>query len=246
MTLQDLREHYTVDNYKNKPGVYTLCSKEVDITSRLCHKYFCQINYNNRKQEAWVNGFEPTNKIEELKKQVESYITSLPYDSEYYYPHWRKGMFVELIVDGYLRGLGFKNLGSSYGDLWEFNGKNCYGKSISKILLTTHGVVDEYDFKKEKFENSEEVTLNLNFDDYSWVSCKCKRDVEEIKKSIDSLLKPLMLSESANMFSVGNLMVNADGTVALNMNNLTGTLKINSQEFNVKLKENLLALAATL
>jgi len=47
-----------------------------------------------------------------LQEQINSYIKSLKYDSNYYYPLFRKGYFEQTIIEDYLRSIGFKYIGS--------------------------------------------------------------------------------------------------------------------------------------
>ena len=60
-------------------------------------------------------------------------------------------------------------------------------------------------------ELPEFVEISLNLERYSWVSTKVRRDVEEIKKAIDSLLKPYFIGESAiNMNQADKLKNSSD------------------------------------
>lgn len=185
ITIKELKKHYTVF----KDGKDTFLIHELKTgNSRMVHKYLCTVT--NNKGYWTVPNFKSTGKLDVLKNNIETYVDSLEYDSEYYYPRYREGIFEEHIIHDYLDSIGFK-YGKNYSDIetYDLKQKNIYGKE-SNVSLTFSGLNS---FNKV----SEYVEISYSIAWGSWVSVKVKRNVEDIKKGIDSILKPLFLSDAA-------------------------------------------------
>ena len=187
VTIKELKKHYEVF----KHGKDTFLIHELKTgNSRMVHKYLCTVTRIQKRYWSVVGQGIPTAKLDVLKANIEKYVDSLEYDSEYYYPMYRKGVFEEHIIHDYLSSIGFK-YGSSYSDIetYKLNQKNIYGKesviSLTFVGLNSFNKVSEY----------VEISYSIAFG--SWVSVKVKRNVDDIKKGIDSILKPLFLSDAA-------------------------------------------------
>lgn len=123
MTLKELRKHYDIPKYKHegKFMVFSYTAKAL----RMAKKYLCLLN--NKGSCFWVDGFEPTDKLTVLEEQIEKHIKSLPYDSEYYMPLFKKGLFEEYVIHDYMESLGFKKQRySNDDDLYVLQDKNIY------------------------------------------------------------------------------------------------------------------------
>ena len=244
MRLKDIKKIYLIDGrkFENK---YLVFSKEVDVNSRLCHKYFCLINF--KKNKAWVDDFSPTSKIEVLQEQINYYIKSLKYDSDYYCPTFRKGYFEELVINDYLKSLGFEYKDSFMGyENYILKTKSVYDVVLTNVSITIKGLSPDYNAETHESSISKNVTIHVNLADYSWIESKCNRNVEDIKACFDSLLKPLMVSESVNSFNISEKLKNADFSTDVLLKTLMGNLDVSEKDFKNKLKANLLKMAESL
>ena len=126
-------------------------------------------------------------RVEGLMEFIVKYVESLPYHSDYYYPNFRPHVFTNLVVSDFLKDLGFKCSYGNYCEHWTLEEKNIYGSKSSNIHL---GIYD-LDMLNEK----DEITITYNIDLGSWISIKCKKDVETILMELNNLLKPLFLTD---------------------------------------------------
>lgn len=78
----------------------------------------------------------------------------------------------------------------------------------------------------------------LHTGNYSWVEVIVNRDVENIKKGIDSILKPLLLTDSVSNLNKSELLKNVSN-IDIYMNAITTNLSIVSQEYKDTLKQKL-------
>lgn len=235
ITIKELKKHYNV--FKHDKDTY-LIHELKEGNSRMVYKYLCTVH---RMQGRYWNIVGSTSgataKLDKLKDNIQKYVSRLEYDSEYYYPRYRKGVFEELIIHDYLDSLGFKHCGS-YSNIegYTLNKKNIYGKKID-LNLTFDGL-DAFN------ELPQYVTISYDVDYGRWVSVKVERNVEDIKKGIDSILKPLFLTESAeNILNADKLESNEQLDVIFNK--LVGFSKSETSG-KTELKKRLLELANSL
>ena len=246
MTIKDLEEYFLVDIFfaKTNKGQYLLSEKVASMTGRSPHKFLCVI-HKKGSNSFFVVGNKPTNNLDTLKNQVEDYVKSLPYDSDYYNPRFVAGLKEELIIHDYLKGLGFKGEDSEFYVLKE---QNVYKYTSQKISMSLYGINHRgggFSSWNDKDTISEEVRVVLHTGEYSWVESTVKREVEEIKKAIDSMLKPLFVSDSAYNFSKSEQLKNA-GNIELYLTSLTKNLEHVSMDYKSTLKQKLLEMAAAL
>ena len=137
MTLKELNTKFYIPKYKHN-GKYMVHEKEPG-NSRMVRKYLCLIN--KKGGSFYVDGFKPTTHIDVLESQIREYTTSLPYDSEYYYPLYIKGLFEEFIIIDYLYSIGFKTSRSGgSGRSFELKDKNFYGFKSSDFSISFGGL----------------------------------------------------------------------------------------------------------
>lgn len=179
MTIKNIKQYYSINKWID--NAYFLFDLDQSKAKRMNHKYLCSIKKNGSK--FTVEGKEVKN-IEELQKAVNDYVNSLEYNSEYYFPAYRKGTFEEFIIHDYLNDLGFKYNGD---DVYTSNNKNIYNIS-NPINIKLKGL--------DSLKPLKTINICLNTGKYSWVETSCKRNVKSIKNAIDSLLKPLYISNS--------------------------------------------------
>jgi len=235
MTIKEIKEDYRV--YKHEDHIQLWSKTEHGM--RMPHKYVWHIKKSDKYGYYFVEGFKPTNKLEELKTQIQQHLANLPYDSEYFIPTYRAGLTEELIIHDYMDSIGFSKQG--YSDTYTVTKKNIYGYRSTDIQITFWGL--ERDFGDSGV--AKEVSVNLWTSDWSWVSVKCKRNVEDIKKGISAILKPLMITEGVTLLSLAeNLETTEDVDVMIN--NLTGSLQKVQGDMKSHLKMQLLEMAAKL
>jgi len=236
MTIKEINTKFQLSKLTNK-GMHLLFEKEPAKTGRSVYKYLCLVGREGSKY--FVQGFKPTNNLEVFEKQVMDYINSLPYDSDYYCPNWRDGLKEELIIHDYLGSIGFKNpFYSNSQDYYELIDKNIYGFKSANVAISIWGL-DSWEFYKDgKFNLPAEVRVVLHTGDWSWLEVKAKREVEDIKKAIDSVLKPLYLTDSATNLKRGTLLKNASD-VEMTMNKLMESCEIGTMDFKSTLKKQL-------
>ena len=239
ITIKELKKHYNV--LKHDKDTYLIHELKVG-NSRMVHKYLCTVH---RMQGRYWNVVGSTSgataKLDKLKDNIQKYVDSLEYDSEYYYPRYRDGIFEELIIHDYLDNLGFDHSGGySHLEGYTLNKKNIYGKKID-LNLTFDGL-SGLSFRSDNIPQY--VTISYDVDYGSWVSVKVERNVDDIKKGIDSILKPLFLTESAeNILSADKLESNEQLDVIFNK--LVGFSKSETSG-KEELKKRLLELANSL
>lgn len=238
MRLKDIKEEYTILKMDKR---YLLYSKE--LTGKLSpRKYLCTIKKHSGTK-FFVDGFEPTSKFQVLKEQVSKKLDSYEYDSEFYNTSYREGFFEELVIKDYLYSMGFDYKGD---DTFKLGDKNIYGFNSFNIELFFSGL-DSFNDVYRTGKPSENVTINLYTGefDYSWISHKCKRNVDDIKKGIDSLLKPLMVSDAANLINISDKMENfKDFDVVLKK--LSSSLDVSKTDIKTQVKKRLLEIAEKL
>jgi len=142
---------------------------------------------------------------------------------------YKEGILEERIIYDYMDQLGFKHVDD---DLFKLNTKNIYNYISNDITLTLSG----YSAWGTRFSNNEltkDVRISLWTGDYSWVEVVALREVEAIKKGIDTLLKPLLLTDSVDCLNLADKMKNVSN-LDITMNELVG---FSSQ--NVSYKETL-------
>ena len=236
MTLKELKEYYNV--YKHNDH-FQLWSK-TEHGMRMVMKYIWHIKKADKSGYYFVEGFKPTNKLQELNNQIQQHVANLSHDAEYFIPTYREGLSEELIIHDYMDSIGFSKQGLS--DTYTVTKKNIYGYRSTDIQLTFWGL--ERGFGDDGV--AEEVDINLWTSQYSWVSVKCKRNVEDIKKGISAILKPLMITESVSLMNLADEKLETTEDVDVMMNQLTGSLQKVEGDIRTHMKIQLLEMAAKL
>jgi hypothetical protein len=231
MTLEELQKHYYVFKYKNEYLIHSLTEH-----GRSNHKYLCLAE--KKRNSFKVIGYGFTSDIGAFKNQVDDYLSKLEYDSDYFMPMWRDGFKEECFVNDYMTSLGFK----SHYPTYTYKNKDVYGGNTTNVMLTFNGLDD---CKSYNPINKEEVSIMLWTSDYSWIETKVKRNFKDLQKGIDSLLKPLLLSESIQLLSIENKLKQSNIDIdikGIDMNNLS----LQSQEYKNTLKQKLQDILNTL
>ena len=239
MTLKDLKEYYSIPDYKHNEKLL-VHHKDTNQKSRMVHKYLCSVT--KKGHSFIVDGFKPTTKLDVLKDNINTYVNKLPYDSEYYFPLFRKSIFVHYIIHDYLESIGFESGGSGG---WDYNNyilkrKTVYNSPSNEIHISLTGLDEDRDGVLPKT-----VSINLWLGDYSWVSSTVKRNPEAIKKAIDSLLKPFFIGESVTNIESADKLKNV-GETDIFLKMVTKNLDVVSVDYKAELKIKLLELVEKL
>ncbi len=212
---------------ENKNDVNYLIYSLTEPGQRMCYKYLGLIS------KTQLNKLK---NIDELNNWLNNYALSFEYDLEYYYPLYRNGTFEEFVILDYLRDIGFKH---STDNFFSYKPKDIYKGNTTEITISINGLDS---FK----EIPEIVNINLWTGKYSWVSVEVPRNVKAIKEGIDSLIKPLLVTESVANFNTSEKLLNTIDIDILLQSVNTQSLAITSQDYKQELKAKLLAMAETL
>jgi len=181
---------YKIFNFKKLINIYS--STE---SGRMKHKYLCSLESKNGRYRVYNTDNKYSSKIEVINSQINTYLSNIEYDSEYFYPLYNDGVKEEFYVHDYLYNLGFK----SHYNIFTYKPKDIYLGNTTTITLQVIGLSNCgcYDIF-----NGEELQIILHTGKHSWASIKVKRNFKDIKEGIDSFLKPLLLTESNNLLEI--------------------------------------------
>ncbi len=237
MTLLELKEHFYISSYKHE-GKFLFYDKEINSGKRSVYKYLCQVKKIGKSFQ--VENFKPTTKLDILKSNIEAHVKSLEFDSDYYQPQYREGIFEEFIVNDHLQKIGFKYSGSGFGsETYKYDRENVYGKDID-CIISIDGLSAFVDVLPET------IKILYHSGDYSWVSINSKRNAKDIITAIDSLLKPLFITESIANLNTADKLTNDDLTNLDLMLEKVSNMTVTETSYKQELKEKLLKLANSL
>lgn len=228
MTIKELKKDFHIHKDNGK----YIFMKEGG--KRSAYKYVATVIKKGRSM--YVEGYEPTTKVDVLKEQIKDFVSSLKYDSEYYNPMFSDGLKEKLIVHDYLDDIGFVSSSNCrHGLSYCLKRPSIYGYQTTSAILYISGL--------DVFNLADEVNIQLATGDYSWISANCKRNEDDIIKTIDSLLKPLMLTEAnANINTAKDMKYES---VDIMLNKLNG-LNIEKKDMKSYLKDELQKIVDTL
>jgi hypothetical protein len=231
MTLKEIKKHYRLEKYIEDGNRFLVYSKNPGTGMRMVFKYFCLITRVGTK--FFVDGYKPTSNIDVLKNQIEDYVLNLKYDSEYFNPHFIEGTTEELIIHDYMNKLGFKS--DMYSDdLYKLSNENVYGYITTNISVSFSGL--------KAFDRKDRVAIYVWISGTSFIKTEIIKTIESIKEGIDSLLKPLLISDSINNFNTAEKMENDTMDIDILLSKINQSLDMSSQDYKSKLKERLLEL----
>jgi hypothetical protein len=241
MRVKDLKDNY---NVLERFGFYHLYDPEPGSGSRMVHKYLCSVKKVGPTKFRLRGGRKVTSDFAEFQKMVAKKLDSYKYDSEYYDPNYRRGLFEYFVIYDYMREMGFKCEDSEY---FYLDRKRIYKYQTTNIKMSIYGLDP---MGRGFFSNDDklkkEVTVVLHTGDYSWTEVKAKRNVEEIKSAVDSMLKPLLLSEGVENIVTSDKMDDpTDIEIFFNKFDFS-SLESKPESARAAIKEKLLALAEEL
>lgn len=242
LLVDSLKNKFYIPEYKHEDKLVVFHLTERG--SRMVHKFLCLIE--KKGSGFCVPGYDETTSVEVLEKQISHKVASYTYDSEYYYPGYRAGVFECHVMMDYLDSIGFKH---ENNDTYVLSDKNIYNYvsqeiAISIIGLDYHGGYFGMGLNEDG-SLKEEVSIILHTGKYSWVETKAKREVEAMKKAVDSLLKPLFVSDSAYNFQKSTELKHSDLTdIEIAIKRVGTNLTVYSAEYRQELKSRLLEMAS--
>jgi len=196
MLVKEIKENFKIST-EDRGKSWQLYSKDEHGIYNV-NKYLCTINKVKRNFYCVdTPDFEPTKDITTLLSDVEKYLSSLKYNSEFYNPLYREGYFEEIVVTDYMRKIGFN---SDSGDSFTMERKDVYGGDKKRCVISIDGLNSFGGLLSSSNEISENVKIILWTGDSSWISSECKRNSDDIIKHINSILKPLFLANSVTDF----------------------------------------------
>lgn len=231
MTLKEIKKHYRLEKYREDKQKFLVYSKNPGTGMRMVFQYFCLITRIGTK--FFVDGYKPTSDINILKSQIDDYVSNLKYNSEYFNPHFRKGYVEELIIHDYMNELGFKSDMSS-DDVYKLSNENAYGYVTTNVSVSFYGL--------RAFDEKDKVTIYVWTSGTSCIKTEVIKDVESIKEGIDSLLKPLLISDSINNFNTAEKMENDTMDIDIFLSKINHSLDMTNQNYKSKLKDRLIEL----
>lgn len=232
--LQQLKNNYRVNKHEDMYLLYSW----TEYGKRNVYKYIWYVKKKGSK--FFVDGFPPVKTFDELQGQIISKVDSLDYDAEYYIPTYINGLTENLIIHDYLNDLGFEN---GIDDVYTLRERDVYNFSRTKLYISITNL-DAHEFNRNGSKG--EVSVILYGEEWSCITKKADRNVEDIKKAISEILSPYFLGESAMSFEKYSKL-NPIEKISLEISNLDfSDLSTKNALFNKKLKENLLKLAEKL
>jgi len=247
MKVSEIENFYHVS--KCDKNTYYIWNKELNSGTYLNRQFLCQLERSNLcfrivpskhlkiKLSESITKWHKDSK--DLVLAIDEYVSLLPHHSDMYFPDYREGVFVDLVVSNYLRNLGFKSE-CGYGDTSTYTLKqeNIYGGTFTTVNLHINGLSKLYGK-----ESPSKVDVYLSLDNYSWITVECEFDEDTIIAAIDSILKPLLLHGGVTAFNTSEKL----NTIAFDGSKVTVSgLDVQSEPYKTKLKEELLKLIETL
>lgn len=235
MKITEIEDRYSVLKLKGEYHLFDLNRK-----GRFNNKYTCTLIKRGDYFKIKNADTPGTSKVDILLEYIDTYLKLLPYDSEYYCPLLKDGSFEHFIIHDYLDSLGFEECG--FDETYILKMKNVYNYTSSKIKITLDGLSSMgSSFRTINDEIPEDVKIILWTGDYSCIRTTVRREVEEIKKGIDSILKPLLVSDSINSYNKAEELKNHTD-IDLTLEKLSTGLNIASTDYKKELKNKLLEL----
>lgn len=195
MTLKELKNQYKITDMKD----YYLLFSHTEKGLRWVDKYIWHIYKDKtRKGYFYVEGYEPTSKIDVLVANINEKVASLPYNSEYYIPSLHKELFVVFIVVDMLNDLGFKYLDNSIYEM-KFNDEP---KTNIILRIEMEEYISGYGQIKSKLYEQNKAQVQIYTDDYSYMQITTERTPESIMDGVSTLLNIILYNRMYNSLEI--------------------------------------------
>jgi hypothetical protein len=222
MTLNEIKAKYTVSKSRDNKNQYLLSGLDNDYGKYLPNKFYCTVEMVDKSKFKIIPSihftgdlnhsiFNPTKSIDTLNDNIAIYVSRLEFNSDIYYPNYRKNCFYQYASSEYLESIGFKYDSYGNGNAYILENEDVFGKK-NNIELMIDGI-DIFD------ESNNVVEVKMLTGKYSYVSIETKMDINEIIGGINNLIRPLCLGNSIKQFELFNKLNKSN----INYTNITKT-----------------------
>lgn len=234
MKTSEIESYYQVSKCSIK-DVFCLHSLTESGNRLNGNKFLCAVFKQGTKFSLYNENIF-YNKIEDLNKAIEDYLTNLKFNSENFYPSYRKGVSTEFCIFDYMKSMDFNRNDETF----TYQKKDAFGSENVKIQIVIDGLGD-YD--------TNIVNIRYNQNDTNWISIKdIEKTTENIIQNINNLIYPIFISNITNMITtfekIENVNMDSDfkkinvnmRSLDVNVSDYKETLKNNLQELLKKLE----------
>jgi len=181
--------YYTVSEDRN--NIIHIYEKGVSHYTRSVHRYLATIlKVKTGKYIVKDSDTPETSNFETLKDYIKLKSKSFEYDSGYYDPMYRKGILEQFVVIDILTDLGFESVTQ---DKFILEFEDIYTKRNMIVEMFLDGL--------PAFDNKDEIIINININDYKWISTSVKKDIKTIINKINGFIYPLLLDSTTKYFT---------------------------------------------
>lgn len=199
--LENLKTRFNIINSENG---YCLYDKNREGNYSACGPFVAEVQIDGNRYMYNGQGYTD---VEELAKEIDEYIKTLPFNHEFYHPMYRDNIFIELCCDEYLTKLGFKRKMESYG----------YSNIYEYRNPMTHDIMFLIAIEVDVDKTSGTVIRNMH--DYRWMETKFT-DLDSAIAGINSLISTdALVSASSGVSVLGKLSEARASSIELNQIN---------------------------
>lgn len=229
MKIKDLETYYQVSksSIKDVYNIHSLTESGLRLNG---NKYLCSIYKQGTKFSLYENEDKTFySKLEDLIEAIDKYLHNLKFNSENFYPSFRKGVSVDYCIIDYLRDFDFDR---HYNDVFVYKSKDVFGTENIMINIIIENL-SNYD--------KDEVNILYRQKDGEWISIKgIQKNVDVIIQNINNLIYPIFISNMTNILNTFEKIenVNMESDIKkfnFNINNL----EVNVSDYKESLKNKL-------
>lgn len=229
MKIKDLETYYQVSksSIKDVYNIHSLTESGLRLNG---NKYLCSIYKQGTKFSLYENEDKTFySKLEDLIEAIDKYLHNLKFNSENFYPSFRKGVSVDYCIIDYLRDFDFDR---HYNDVFVYKSKDVFGTENIMINIIIENL-SNYD--------KDEVNILYRQKDGEWISIKgIQKNVDVIIQNINNLIYPIFISHMTNILNTFEKIenVNMESDIKkfnFNINNL----EVNVSDYKESLKNKL-------
>lgn len=229
MKIKDLETYYQVSksSIKDVYNIHSLTESGLRLNG---NKYLCSIYKQGTKFSLYENEDKTFySKLEDLIEAIDKYLHNLKFNSENFYPSFRKGVSVDYCIIDYLRDFDFDR---HYNDVFVYKSKDVFDTENIMINIIIENL-SNYD--------KDEVNILYRQKDGEWISIKgIQKNVDVIIQNINNLIYPIFISHMTNILNTFEKIenVNMESDIKkfnFNINNL----EVNVSDYKESLKNKL-------
>lgn len=231
MKIKDLETYYQVSksSIKDVYNIHSLTESGLRLNG---NKYLCSIYKQGTKFSLYENEDKTFySKLEDLIEAIDKYLHNLKFNSENFYPSFRKGVSVDYCIIDYMKNFGFV-MDKLNSDVFVYKSKDVFDAENIDIKIIIQNL-SNYD--------NDEVNISYNIKSGEWVSIKgIEKNVDVIIQNINNLIYPIFISHMTNILNTFEKIenVNMESDIKkfnFNINNL----EVNVSDYKESLKNKL-------